>query len=915
MAVNIGPKIGIDGEKEYREEIKQIIAQGKALKAETEAEAAAFADANDEEEKAARVSKKLSEQIENQRKLVAKLEDAVKKSTEKTGENSTQTLAWKERLAKARTELSGMEAQARTAGKEVGSLADKEAQATEKTSVFGDVLKANLCSDVIKAGLTATARIVKDLAQGFANAIKETAAYADSIVTLGKKTGMSTDAIQEWTYMAGLIDVEFETIEGATKKLVKSMDAARDGSKAQTEAFENMGVSVVDANGDLRDSTAVFNDVLAALRQIENPTERDAAAMEILGKSAQELNPLIEMSAEELGALRKEAHDVGAVMDANTLKSLNRVQDGLDRMTASWESMKKQLVAKIGIKVLPDLEKLVGIMQDLAKTGDAGKAIAGITGLLQKEAKELPGNAKRLTKAALKIAKEVVKGVGDVMPDLLGALIETAINVVSDLPSLLELGLRILAGVAKGLTGGLVKTGESIATGIAGWFKDPVSEDVEAALEYVDELEKRVSAVTGLSEEMQRGFGNIEVNHKEAEYWLKMYEKLAPKTERSRSEHELLQTAIERLCELYPDLAGYIDRETGLFVINTDAIRENIKAYEDRAKAEIYLERARDVLNEIVDLEEQRREEQTKLAQAQTRYDDAVSDQKRIQALYDEAKALEGLGKARQWEKASEGLKAYAEAAGFTKDGIYELSAVAGYLGEDLNALDVAVAKADAEISGSNIKIEAQTKAIADLENGVKHYTDTAEECYAAAAASAETSAEETVEAFEDVPEKITKPVLPLPKEYFTVGKYAGKRLDDGVAEGIYANMDVIRAASRNTMTNAINEMKKRAQIKSPSRVTRDLIGKNLALGIVEGFDAVMTSAKTKQIFSMTPIFEDMKIATAAANISTTNNETINMGGVSIPVYARDGQSVDAIVDKVMIRMQRAVDQRKAVFQ
>ena len=100
MAVKIGPVIGIDGESDFRNSIKNMIQQGKTLSAEMDKVKQSFKNADDKQTAYAKVAEKLSEQIENQQKIVDKFREAVEKSTEETGETSDQTLKWKEQLAK-----------------------------------------------------------------------------------------------------------------------------------------------------------------------------------------------------------------------------------------------------------------------------------------------------------------------------------------------------------------------------------------------------------------------------------------------------------------------------------------------------------------------------------------------------------------------------------------------------------------------------------------------------------------------------------------------------------------------------------------------------------------------------------------------------------------------------------------------
>ena len=116
---------------------------------------------------------------------------------------------------------------------------------------------------------------------------------ADDLNTLSKQTGISTHDLQMYAAMADLVDVPVETLAKSQSKLKKSMLGASEGG-SQAKYFEQLGISVTDANGNLRDSNDVFQETIKALGQMENETERDAIAMAIFGKSANELNPLIE---------------------------------------------------------------------------------------------------------------------------------------------------------------------------------------------------------------------------------------------------------------------------------------------------------------------------------------------------------------------------------------------------------------------------------------------------------------------------------------------------------------------------------------------------------------------------------------------------------------------------------------------
>ena len=105
MAVSIGPKLGIDGEKEYRDSINQIIQQAKTLGSEMKLVTASFDENTEAEEKAQRTAEVLNKQIDVQKKRVDALNGMLEKSADLYGENDTKTLKWQEAVNDANAEL------------------------------------------------------------------------------------------------------------------------------------------------------------------------------------------------------------------------------------------------------------------------------------------------------------------------------------------------------------------------------------------------------------------------------------------------------------------------------------------------------------------------------------------------------------------------------------------------------------------------------------------------------------------------------------------------------------------------------------------------------------------------------------------------------------------------------------------
>lgn len=863
---DIGAKISIDGEKQFRQELQNITQTGKTLSAQMDALTASFDKAERSEEDNAKVSKKLNEQIENQQKLVDKLKEAVARSAEKTGENSTETQKWKEKLAKAETGLAKLKNQANDAGKEVEDFSNEEKEASNQTSIFGDVLKANLASEAIKKGVQMLASAVKEVAKFFADAVKDAAEYADTVNTLAKTTGMGTDAIQEYQYAAKLLDVEFSTIQGSLTKLTSKMSSAKDGNKAATEAFEKLGVKITNANGSLRDANDVFDDAIAALGNIQNDTERDAAAMDIFGKSAKELNPLIEAGADALASYREEAHRVGAVMDKDTLDSMNELQDSLDRVSGTWDALKRTLGTKIGIKILPEIEKLTQAFQKLVETGNVSQFIDTLTRGLTKE----------------RNWTEIGKKVGDLLGRILGSA-----------PKIIVAGVKMAGGLIKGLISGVPDMVNAIGDELR---KSKLSDATRDIIYDLENVRNALDDIQSASDRTASSLGEVNGKQKEAEHWIEIFDELSKVTDPTAQETERLETAVRRLNELYPELALKLDTDTGKWSLNTEEIRRNIDALSDKYRAEAYYAAAGETLTDIAKLEAESQVYRDQLATITAQKDatDRLVESKeaQIQKIYalreeyargqitltDYYNSLSEMS-----ETAIDGYQAEEAYIKETKESLHEI------YDQQLNI---------------NARYEEAVETVEAYDNKINDLNKDVEFLWSKAGEYSDKAAEKAGSSIEQVEKIIDK----RKDAAFKRAQLIGKAIDDGTAAGIDQNAYKITSAAEKAVQGAINAMRRTAEIRSPSKVTRDLIGKNLALGVVEGWEDVFSPDRMRNAFSLRGAIGEM-----SGSVSNVTNNA-NFGGVSVNVYARDGESADALADRIMLKIQAETDKRRAVF-
>lgn len=195
----------------------------------------------------------------------------------------------------------------------------------------------------------------------------KSASWADDLNTMSKKYSIGTDQLQMYAAAAELVDVDVETIASSHIKLEKSMSTALDGTGKQAEAFEKLGVAITDSNGKLRSSDEVFQDVIKALGEVENETERDALAMNILGKSAANLNPLIEDGGEAYSRLAETMakYDLEFI-DQETLDNANAFNDSLDTIKSIGLVAFQQIGTQLAATLAPVLEKVVDLVGRLA---------------------------------------------------------------------------------------------------------------------------------------------------------------------------------------------------------------------------------------------------------------------------------------------------------------------------------------------------------------------------------------------------------------------------------------------------------------------------------------------------------------------------------------------------------------------
>lgn len=196
-------------------------------------------------------------------------------------------------------------------------------------------------------GFAAVAAAIVKTEKALIDMTKEAAEGAKEITTFASITGQSAQQVQQMQYASEKLGVSYDRVRDSLKEITNKMQEAENGSEDTAAAFKKLGVDLRDsASGELRDAQDVFLDVIDALGEVGNQSERDAIAMDLMSESAQELNPMIEAGRETIQQYAQAASDMGLVLEEDELKALTEVQSAFYDLEQQQKATKNQLAAE-----------------------------------------------------------------------------------------------------------------------------------------------------------------------------------------------------------------------------------------------------------------------------------------------------------------------------------------------------------------------------------------------------------------------------------------------------------------------------------------------------------------------------------------------------------------------------------------
>lgn len=495
MAADIGPKIGIDGEKEFRDALKSMGQQLKTLGTEMKAVTSAFDVDNDSQKKLASQSDILSRQLEVQQQRITEIQKALDYARQNYAENSNEVQRWQQSLNNATADLNNTKKQLNDLETGVEGVGDAMDGAGQKTSIFGDVLKANLLGGAIMSGIKAVASGIKSLISGAIKGYGKSEQLVGGVETL---FGSSADTViknAENAYKtAGLsANAYMETVTSFSASLLKSMGndteaASKKADQALTDMSDNankMGSdmqSIQNAyQGFAKQNYTMLDNLKLGYGGTKEEMERLIADANALNAAqGNYTNYSIESYADIVDAIHTVQTEMG-ITGTTALEASTTIEGSIGAMKAAYQNfvtglgdqnadigaLTEELIQTAGTvaeNVLPVIENVIkNIAETVKKQGPDM-----ITKFVAYATEKLP----EVLKLGIQLIVSLVKGLAQNLPELLRgtlALVDAIISAFLDsLPDIIEVGKNIVRGVWEGIKAMGAWLGEKVSSFFSG---------------------------------------------------------------------------------------------------------------------------------------------------------------------------------------------------------------------------------------------------------------------------------------------------------------------------------------------------------------------------------------------------------------------------------------------------------------
>lgn len=496
--------------------------------------------------------------------------------------------------------------------------------------------------------LATSAKYVTGAVKGFGDTFENASKYTDMIAVGAAQANTNVNQLGLALSDAAATSSSYgQTAEGTTLALLRLAEQNVTGAEAATalnrammdlytptegaqKALTKLGVSAYDSTGKARPLNDVIDELNASMDGLTDAEKNQYKNAIFSTFGLQAFNKMVVSSKDKVDKFEGALSDATGAAKEMAETQLDNLAGDITLAKSASEGLKIAIsnsltpaIRSFVQKGTTELGKLKSAFEEKGFSGLAAQFGKSLSNMVREVTKYIP----EAIKAGAEFGKSLLSGLADsfdvgrimrtaaqMLEGLGNALVKDAPQIgknvgeliadtLSNLPSLLKSGGQFMVQLFAGMIEAIPELVIGVKNGLVGMFAEPISAEAQAVYDDLADMKREFA---DFMEEIQdtAKIKDVEADIAYAEKWLDIWDELSKKTNLTKDEQVQLNEAVKILNDYLPESKQLVEQEGGAWSLTRQEIEKSLKAKKDYALADIYLEKSKQVLREIVDQEE-----------------------------------------------------------------------------------------------------------------------------------------------------------------------------------------------------------------------------------------------------------------------------------------------------------------------
>lgn len=206
---------------------------------------------------------------------------------------------------------------------------------------WAEFTRAELAVHLIEKAFEALKEIGEKVVDFLPELVDHIAETSEQLEHASMETGVSTEKLQELGYAGRIAGVSMEEMTQSMALLSRHLAEAKKGSEQASSALK--GIEFKDANGNLLGFDDVLGNIADKFQKMPDGPEKLAIAMQLFGRAGKRMIPILDGGRAKMHELSEQAHELGVVLDEDTIKQGVEYVHASKRMSAAIEGVGKAI--------------------------------------------------------------------------------------------------------------------------------------------------------------------------------------------------------------------------------------------------------------------------------------------------------------------------------------------------------------------------------------------------------------------------------------------------------------------------------------------------------------------------------------------------------------------------------------------